>query len=132
MIVKGKVTPPKCLFYCCHSNNIIVINTRPLLTHKLQLSVAILSDYTYCLYWPMSTGLLFQNAYTEHVNSLLLKWCHWCAPTCQWKTWHWSHCQLTCICLGLVVEHWPIVGTYGHHSYSTFPFCVFLLLCFSL
>ena len=35
------------------------------------------------------------------------------------------------VCLGLVVENSPFMGTCTHHSYSKLYYCVILLLCLS-
>ena len=73
--------------------------------------------HVHCLHWLMSTGLLYQSAFADHVNSQLVKWCKWRAPI-----WYEDLIRLPLsvhFCLGLVVEYWLFVGTHGRYSHST-------------
>ena len=86
--------------------------------------------HVHCLHWLISTGLLLQSTFSDHVNPRLVK-------CCQWRVLIW-HGDLILfplsanICLGLVMECLPFVGACGCHSHSKLYHCVILLLCFSL
>ena len=88
--------------------------------------------HIYCLYWLMSTGLLLQSAFSDHV---IHDWWNGdygtnggLAPI-----WRWGLISLPLsahICLNLVVEYWPFVGICGCHGLPKLYQCVTLLLCF--
>ena len=62
--------------------------------------------HIHCLHWLMSTGLLLQSAFPNHVNPRLVKWCQWKAPIWQWGL---DMDPLSAhICLRLVVEYSPL------------------------
>ena len=106
-------------------------------THKLKFIVlcqliATLNNTTlqdYCLHWLMSTNLLFQSAFVDHVNSWLMKWCQQQAPI-----WHRGLDMVPLsvhVCLGLVVEYWPLRVHVHVRATLNSTICVILLLCLS-
>ena len=68
--------------------------------------------HAHCLHWLMSTGLLFQNAFCRPCKFMTGEM----VPMASSK----SDLRLVPlsvhICLGLVVDYWPIVGTCGRHN----------------
>ena len=85
----------------------------------------------HCLHWLMSTDLLFGVLFANHVNSQLLKW-HQCrAPIWQWRPDTAPTVSIH-ICLGLVVEYWPLWVHVDITGTLNPTICVILLLCFSL
>ena len=51
---------------------------------SLYISTLNITMHIYCLHWLMSINLLLQSAFSDHVNSRLVKWYQWRAPICQW------------------------------------------------
>ena len=84
--------------------------------------------HVHCLHWLMSTGLLVQSDFSNHVNPRLVKWCQWRAPILQWGPDIAStvSTHLSRPCSGKLTLYgcmWTIDKLYH---------CVILLLCFSL
>ena len=79
--------------------------------------------HVHCLHWLMSTGLFFQSNFCRPCKSTTGEWHQRRDPI-----WLWELILLPLsvhVCLGLVVEYWPYVGTCTNHkctnhNYSTF------------
>ena len=85
--------------------------------------------HVYCLHWLISTGLLFQSAFADHVNSVV-KWCKWRALNWQWRPDIVpinSTLLLYRTCSGIL---WSIGMRVSAITTLNSVVCVVLLLCF--